>query len=221
MNFGPLSRAQTKQSAISWTIPKTFPWRSEETSKVTLDAKDRFKPTCLPFGRPHNFRSMDEDFIFQSSLLIIPTLLAGSDLWIGAVIRADDCCAQLFRHLPGQQTVHGSFSRAPRASINEDRQRRRPVVKPAHVQREVQVQLLAPAAKRYALQSVHNNRTFSIYTDYFFNALQTLVKQTWKGFLNKSNFEINFSTPFHSAFGFRCSHTRTSTGSKVSRTGDI
>lgn len=172
LNFDPLSRAQTKQSAISWTIPKTFPWRSEETSKVNLDAKDRFRSTCL----------LDEDFTFQSSLLMILTLQAGSHLWIGAVIRADDRCAQLLRHLLGQQTVNGSFSRAPRASVDEDRQRRRPVVKPAHVQREVQVQLLAPAAKRYALQSVHNNRTFTIYTDYFFPALQTTVKQTGKDF---------------------------------------
>lgn len=31
----------------------------------------------------------------------------------------------------------------------------------------------------------------------------------------------NFSTPFHSAFGFGCSRTRTSAGSKVSHTADI
>lgn len=98
------------------------------------------------------------DFIFQSSLLIIPRLLAGSHLWIGAVIRADDRCAQLFRHLPGQQTVNGSFSRAPRASIDEDHQRRRPIFQPAHVWREVQVQFLAPPAKCDALQSVHSIR---------------------------------------------------------------
>lgn len=103
------------------------------------------------------------DFIFQSSLLIIPRLLAGPHLWVGAVIRADDRCAQLFRHLPGQQTVNGSFSRAPRASIDEDHQRRRPIVQPAHVGREVQVQFLAPAAKCDALQSVHSIRAFSIH----------------------------------------------------------
>lgn len=106
------------------------------------------------------------DFTFQSSLLIIPRLLAGSHLWIGAVIRADDHCAQLFRHLPGQQTVNGSFSRAPRASIDEDHQGRRPIFQPAHVRREVQVQFLAPAAKCDALQSVHSIRAFSIYAHY-------------------------------------------------------
>lgn len=107
------------------------------------------------------------DFIFQSPLLIIPRPLAGSHLWIGAVVRAGDRCAQLFTHLPGQQTVDGSFSRAPRASVDEDHQRRRPAVQPARVRREVQVQFLAPAAKRDALQSVHSIRAFSIDADYF------------------------------------------------------
>lgn len=31
LNFAALSCAQTKQSMISWTIPNTFPWRSEES----------------------------------------------------------------------------------------------------------------------------------------------------------------------------------------------
>lgn len=50
LNLGPLSRAQTKQSAISWTIPKTFPWRSEDTSTVNLDAKVGFRSPCLLGG---------------------------------------------------------------------------------------------------------------------------------------------------------------------------
>lgn len=95
----------------------------------------------------------------------MPRLLAGSHLWIGAVIGADDRCAQLFGHLPGQQTVNGSFSRAPRASVDEDHQRRRPIAQPAHVGREVQVQFLAPAAKRDALQSVRSIRLLAFLSD--------------------------------------------------------
>lgn len=115
---------------------------------------------------PSASRSRDLDLRFQSPLLIIPRLPAGSHLWVGAVIRADDGCAQLFTHLPGQQTVTGSLSRAPRASIDEDHQRRRPIVQPAHVRREVQVQFLAPPAKSDALQSVHSVGAFSIHAHY-------------------------------------------------------
>lgn len=173
LNFAALSCAQTKQSMISWTIPKTFPWRSEETIKVDLDTNVRFKSSCLL----HNSRSNDTDFIFQSALLITPKLPTGSYLWVGAIIRADDCCAQLFRHLPGQQTVNGSFSKAPCTSVDKDHQRGRLIVATAQVWREVQVQFLAPAAKSDALQSVHSSRAFNLYAHYLFHAPQILVKQ--------------------------------------------
>lgn len=145
-------------------------------------------------------------------------LLAGAYLWIGAVVRADDHPAQLLTHLPGQQAVSGSFPRAPRASVDEDHQGRRPLVEPAHVRGGVQVQLLAPAAKRYALGSVHTSRLLA-FTPTVFHA--DIGEADRNRFLNPSTLEANFITPFRSAFGFRRSRTRTSTGSKVSHTGDI
>lgn len=83
-----------------------------------------------------------------------------TDPWIGAVIRTDDSCTQLFSHLSGQQTVCGPFSRSPRTAVNEHHQRCRHISRPAQAWRVVQVQFVSSSAKGDALKRVREDNNF-------------------------------------------------------------
>lgn len=170
-------------------------------------------------------------------LLFFNQNASGFYLRIGAVVWTNDSGTQFFSHLPGQQTVNRSFSRAPCTSIDENHQWRRHFYRPAHIRRVVQVQFVASTAKCDALLSVQTDNTVNL--DTIFGTVQTffsqwVVKETER---NKTvwlfhfgcwakclypNYPIFFlNTPFHNDYGFCHSCTMTSTDSKVSHIADI
>lgn len=109
-------------------------------------------------------------------LLIFNQNASGLYLRIGAVVWTNDSGTQFFSHLPGQQTVNRSFSRAPCTSIDENQQWCRHFYRLAHIRRVVQVQFVASTAKCDALLSVQTDNTVNF--DTIVGTVQTFL--WWK-----------------------------------------